>query len=42
MEHGIPYSAIEDISPIKKWETGQKCCFRIVTLESIYLFQVYN
>ena len=41
MDNGISYSAIEDISPLTKWESGQKCCLRIVTNDFLYLFQVY-
>jgi hypothetical protein len=40
MDQSIPYGAIEDITPITKWEAGQKCCLRIVTSEFLYLFQV--
>ena len=40
MDNSIPYSAIEDISPITKWEAGQKSCLRIITNDFLYLVQV--
>jgi hypothetical protein len=40
MDKSISYSAIEDISPLTKWEAGQKFCLRIVTNDFLFLFQV--
>ena len=42
MDKSIPYHTIIEISPISKWDPGQKCCFRIATLECHYLFQTNN
>ena len=42
MDKSIPYHSIIEISPISKWDPGQKCCFRIATLECHYLFQTNN
>jgi hypothetical protein len=40
MDSSIPYHTITEISPISKWEPGQKYCLRIATTECHYLLQV--
>ena len=40
MDSSIPYHSITEISPISKWEPGQKYCLRIATIECHYLLQV--
>lgn len=40
MDTSIPYHTVVEISPISKWEPGQKYCLRIATIECHYLIQV--
>ena len=40
MDNTIPYHTIVEVSPISKWEPGQKYCLRVATIECHYLIQV--
>ena len=40
MDSNIPYHTIIEVSPISKWEPGQKYYLRIATIECHYLLQV--
>ena len=42
MEQSVPYHTIMEVSPISKWEPGQKYCLRIATIECHYLIQTNN
>ncbi len=42
MDSSIPYHTIIEISPISKWEPGQKYCLRVATIECHYLIQTNN
>ena len=40
MEATIPYSSIEDVNIISRWDAGQKFCIRITVGDGSVLLQV--
>ena len=40
MELSIPYSSIEDVNIISRWDAGQKFCIRITVPDGSVLLQV--
>lgn len=40
MESAIPYSSIEDVNIISRWDAGQKFCIRITIADGSLLLQV--
>lgn len=40
MENPIPYSSIEDVHIISRWDAGQKFCIRITVPDGSLLIQV--
>ncbi|XP_069113637.1 C-Maf-inducing protein-like [Argopecten irradians] len=42
METGIPYSSIEDVHIISRWDAGQKFCIRITIQDGSLLIQAHN
>lgn len=42
MENPIPYSSIEDVHIISRWDAGQKFCIRITVPDGSLLIQAHN
>ncbi|XP_046359909.1 C-Maf-inducing protein-like isoform X2 [Haliotis rufescens] len=42
MELGVPYSGIEDVHIISRWDAGQKFCIRITIQDGSLLLQAHN
>ena len=40
MELSIPYSSVEDVNIISRWDAGQKFCIRITVPDGSVLLQV--
>lgn len=42
MENSIPYSSIQDINVVSRWDAGQRFCLRVTIADGSLLLQVSN